>query len=145
VGRHIVFVLSLSVTQLNFLVICTTTYGVLTTYGYLPSFMKFCSVVSEELCRQAASVVRDGPLTWPHQGAVLQNNVPFQISNGPQLSLVKLRASLCFDIYHSVKGVNNLSKIRSSVILWTKHGRTFWKILCVPVKNQSGNAKQAIF
>ena len=43
---------------------------------------------------------RDWLLTWPHQGAVLQNNVPFQISNGPQLSLVKLRASLCFDIYH---------------------------------------------
>jgi hypothetical protein len=40
--------------------------------------------------------------TWPHQGAILENkvpfqicNVPFQISNGPQLWLVKLCASLC--------------------------------------------------
>jgi hypothetical protein len=23
------------------------------------------------------------PLTWPHQGAILENNVPFQICNGP--------------------------------------------------------------
>jgi hypothetical protein len=44
----------------------------------------------------------ENPLTWPHQGAILDNNVPFQIcngpfqiSNGPQLWLVKLRASLC--------------------------------------------------
>jgi len=25
------------------------------------------------------------PLTWPHQGAILENNGPFQISNRPQL------------------------------------------------------------
>jgi hypothetical protein len=40
------------------------------------------------------------PFTWPHQGAILENNVPFQIGNGPQLWLVKLRASLCIDKYH---------------------------------------------
>jgi hypothetical protein len=45
-------------------------------------------------------------LTWPHQGAILENNVPFQICNGPfqisnepQLRLVKLRASLRIDKY----------------------------------------------
>jgi hypothetical protein len=32
--------------------------------------------------------------------AILENNVPFQISNGPQLWLVKLRASLCIDKYY---------------------------------------------
>ena len=41
------------------------------------------------------------PLTWPHQGAILENNVPFQICNGPfQIWLVKLRASICIDKYH---------------------------------------------
>jgi hypothetical protein len=43
------------------------------------------------------------PLTWPHQGAILENNVPFQISNVPQLWLVKLRASLCSDKYHFLR------------------------------------------
>ena len=40
------------------------------------------------------------PYFWPHQGAILENNVPFQISNRPQLWLVKLRASLCIDKYN---------------------------------------------
>ena len=43
---------------------------------------------------------RDWPFTWTHQGAILENNVPFQISNGPQLWLDKLRASLCIDKYN---------------------------------------------
>ena len=58
-----------------------------------------------------------GPL--PHQGAILENNVPFQIcngpfqiSNGPQLWLVKLRASLCIDKYHflDLYGLCNMKK-----------------------------------
>jgi hypothetical protein len=52
------------------------------------------------------------PLTWPHQGAILENNVPFQISNGPQLWLVKLHASLCIDKYHflDLYGLCNMKK-----------------------------------
>jgi hypothetical protein len=38
--------------------------------------------------------------------------VPFQISNGPQLWLVKLRASLCIDKYHflDLYGLCNMKK-----------------------------------
>jgi predicted TIM-barrel fold metal-dependent hydrolase len=52
------------------------------------------------------------PFTWPHQGAILENNVPFQISNGPQLWLVKLHASLCIDKYHflDLYGLCNMKK-----------------------------------
>jgi hypothetical protein len=48
----------------------------------------------------------------PHQGAILENNVPFKISNGPQLWLVKLRASLCIDKYHflDLYGLCNMKK-----------------------------------
>ena len=49
---------------------------------------------------------------WPHQGAILENNVPFQISNGPQLWLVKLCGSLCIDKYHflDLYGLCNMKK-----------------------------------
>ena len=41
-----------------------------------------------------------------------RDNVPFQISNGPQLWLVKLRASLCIDKYHflDLYGLCNMKK-----------------------------------
>jgi hypothetical protein len=60
------------------------------------------------------------PLIWPHQGAILENNVPFQISNGPQLWLVKLRASICIDKYHflNLYGLcNGFSDV--GVSIWT--------------------------
>ena len=73
------------------------------------------------------------PLTWPHQGAILENNVPFQIyngpfqiSNGPQLWLVKLCASLCIDKYHflDLYGLCNMKKqiIKPIIVtLWLTH------------------------
>ena len=44
--------------------------------------------------------------------AILENNVPFQISNGPQLWLFKLCASLCIDKYHflDLYGLCNMKK-----------------------------------
>jgi hypothetical protein len=47
-----------------------------------------------------------------YRWAILENNVPFQISNGPQLWLVKLCASLCIDKYHflDLYGLCNMKK-----------------------------------
>ena len=76
---------------------------------------------------------RDWLLTWPHQGAILENNVsfqicngPFQISNGPQLWLIKLRASLCIDKYHflDLYGLCNMKKqiVKPIIVtLWLTH------------------------
>ena len=77
---------------------------------------------------------RDWPLTWPHQGAILENIVPFQICNGPfqisnrpQLWLVKLCASLCIDKYHFLDlcGLCNMKKQIVKPIIATLWLNTF--------------------
>ena len=100
---------------------------------YLPSFMKFCSVVSEELCLQAASVVNFGKFlsSKGHNSHKIQEiKISLYYAQLHVLSLLPTQFhEILFSSFRGVALTNCVTDRTKTICLPTKVGRNIITLL----------------